>query len=130
MRIHQVIAGLVFLAIFFLVIFIDFLQFAMETNSNFKILIFLLVFLEFYLIYRMRKRSGGELETNNNDDSANSEPEKINFSEIPHSTEGQAPKPIDKSGNVFLHNEETLTEDMANIGIDRYNDIDKDKEEK
>lgn len=77
---------------------------------------------EFYLLYRMRKNSSGSI--NELSDSEKNQPktdeQEINFSDIPASMEGEAPKPIDKTGNVFLHNEETLTEDMANLGIDRY----------
>ena len=72
---------------------------------------------EFYLLYQMRKNSSGDLKQA--DDSDNNLRE-VDFSKVPAVMSGDAPKPIDKTGNVYLHNEETLTEDMANIGIDRH----------
>lgn len=116
----RLIPGILVLLFLFFAPIINYINesYGIEGGTILKTIMVGFVVFEFYLLYRMRKRSSGEMTSPH----IEKEEEKINFSEIPHSTEGEAPKPIDKSGNVFLHNEETLTEDMANIGIDRYND--------
>lgn len=67
----------------------------------------------FGMLYFMRNKDKIiDHEVDNNDDY------KSRFGDVPAATMEKPPKPIDKTGNVFEHNNETLIDDLINIGID------------
>ena len=74
---------------------------------------------EFGIFYLMRRRSSGRYEESLEEKLETDNGEYHNdFSKVGSGDRNIAVKPIDYTGNVFSHNEETLIEDLNNIGID------------
>lgn len=79
-----------------------------EESLLYYLTLFFVMGAEFYLMWRIRERGSGEIE------SEDGQEEQIDFSKnSPTINIGEMDKPIDLTGNVFEHNIETMKEDLG-----------------
>lgn len=77
---------------------------------------------QFGALILMRRSSGGELDKSSKQADLEISDEEFHndFSKVGSGEQPIDVKPIDLSGNVYLHNEETFREDLQNMGIDPF----------
>ena len=91
-----------------------------QQQETYKLtMVAIVLFLEFFFLYRMRKNSSGKVSNASEDHNDSDDEYHNDFTKVPSAENHDGPpRPVDYLGNIYQNNVETMKEDMRNIGID------------